>query len=96
MPVTTRQALAFLQNRVFEPALASKALDKGSVDQIKNTWGRLQHFRRPGDVLTFMEPATGGKRASATFAKLKAAEVGIRPLPCQPFAWRVYPPAAAP
>lgn len=59
MVSTIEEARAFLHERLFAPASQAPGLPKKVQNTIRTTWSRLQQFRKPGDLLSYLERFRG-------------------------------------
>jgi|ERR1039458_662277 5-methylcytosine-specific restriction protein A len=59
MAATIDVARAFLRERLFQPAFDRSDLPNKVKTTIKTTWSRLQQFRRPGDLLIYLDRFQG-------------------------------------
>ena len=57
--VTIDDARRYLEERLFAPALSSTALPVKVRGAVKNTWDRLQQFRKAGDLCVYLERFDG-------------------------------------
>ena len=59
MVSTIDDARVYLDTHLFKPALESPDLPEKLRNTINTTWIRLQHVRKPGDLLTYLDRFKG-------------------------------------